>query len=176
MSRPKEEIKPKPAKRLKTLLIRERMSQNKLANCIHASQQTISKIINGKCNLTENNARLIIGLFPLYRFEWLMGYDDIMLQTDLYDEIVKQHKNDFDETIECIRLLAKRRGIVVQLYYESTGSGGNEQHIYKIIYGEKKCYLNYSELLECFNVYSDLFELKINRTINNGDGKHGNNT
>jgi transcriptional regulator with XRE-family HTH domain len=82
MPRPAVEIKPIRAKRLKTLCNEQNITQARLATEINLSPQTISKIVNGRCSLTEQNAMLIISKYPTYRFEWLMGYDDFKTEIE----------------------------------------------------------------------------------------------
>lgn len=75
MARNTVEIKPIRGKRLKKLCDENGITQMELANKVFISQQTISKIIKGKANLTETTARKISEVYPGYSFEWLMGYD-----------------------------------------------------------------------------------------------------
>ncbi len=78
MSRKPVKINPIRGKRLKEFCDKKRISQTELSNKIHISQQTISKIINGKSNLTEYTAQLIAAAYPdsEYTFEKLMAYDE----------------------------------------------------------------------------------------------------
>ena len=82
MARPRREINAECGKRLKTLLEETGTTQNKLADLIHISQQTISQIITGKANLTPETARMIIEEFPDYRLNWLLEYDDLKTVND----------------------------------------------------------------------------------------------
>lgn len=76
MSRPKTEINPIRAERVKTLIERENITQQQFADRIFQSQQNVSRILNQKSALTEETARAIVTAFPNYRIEWLLGYDD----------------------------------------------------------------------------------------------------
>lgn len=78
----KREIKAICGERLKTLIENEKTTQIQLSNEIFLSQQTISAIVQGKANLTEERALDIIGIYPKYRREWLMGVDDYMTHED----------------------------------------------------------------------------------------------
>lgn len=84
MGRKRVELHPIRGERLKFILEREKVKQVDLQEKIGISQQNVSEIIHGKINLTDYNAKLIINLFPesRYRFQWLMGYDDIMTEYD----------------------------------------------------------------------------------------------
>jgi len=75
MSRPKTAINPECGKRLSILIEEQRINQTELANKIPLSQQTISKIINGKANTTAPVAERLKELYPQYTLDWLMGKD-----------------------------------------------------------------------------------------------------
>ena len=91
MSRKRAIINPVCGNRLKTLCDKENTSQKDLAARIHISPQTISKIVSGKCNLTKENAKLVVDLFGnKYRLEWLLGLDDYMTIADLNRSIIMQ--------------------------------------------------------------------------------------
>jgi len=83
MPRPKVNINPICGKRLKEICDEQNISQSMLSEMIHISQQTISKMINGKSSLTDQTARIIVGHFTEYRLEWLLGYDDYKTIFDL---------------------------------------------------------------------------------------------
>ena len=82
MSKKPSEINPVPATRLKELINREKIQQQELADYICMSQQSISRIIQKKQSLTDHTARAIIDVFPDYRIEWLLGYDDLVTHAD----------------------------------------------------------------------------------------------
>ena len=83
MPRPKVKINPICGKRLKEICDEQNISQSMLSEMIHISQQTISKMINGKSSLTDQTARIIVDCFTEYRMEWLLGYDDYKTMFDL---------------------------------------------------------------------------------------------
>lgn len=74
MSRNKVPIEPIRGKRLKKLIEDQGLTQKEFADKVNLTQQTVSKIINGKANLTEGVAREIVELFPSYGYEYLMGF------------------------------------------------------------------------------------------------------
>lgn len=104
MSRPKAEINPIRAERVKTLIDLLDIKQQEFARLSLQSQQNLSRIINMKCSLTEPTAHAIIaaadrivdertaaqaGITPeeygehaTFRIQWLMGYDDNMTYED----------------------------------------------------------------------------------------------
>lgn len=90
MSRKKTEINPKRADNIKKLMKWENISQTEFAEITHQTQQNVSRIINLKTPLTEENAREIIKYFPEYRIEWLLGYDDYPTNKDLFLSMVNQ--------------------------------------------------------------------------------------
>lgn len=104
MSKKRSEINPIRAERVKTIIDRENINQQKLADMIFQTQQNVSRILTGKQPLTEETARAIIdaankisdqnaakkagisleeyGDHITYRIEWLLGYDDKMTVED----------------------------------------------------------------------------------------------
>lgn len=84
MSKKKQIVKPESGIRLKALLEQTGMSQAELSKEINLSQQTISKIINGKTTLTGENATRIAELFPLKDnlFLWLTCQSDFQTKTE----------------------------------------------------------------------------------------------
>ncbi len=75
MGRPRRDIDAERGKRLKTIIEEQKITQKRLAELIHISPETLSNIINGKANLTEDNARRIVDLYPEYSLFWLLGLD-----------------------------------------------------------------------------------------------------
>ena len=96
MGRKTVEKKPIRGKRLKTLCEELGVTQKELAEKIHLTPQTISKIVNGEANLTEENAKRVIAAFPgsSITFDLLMGYDQELMSFDSPLEYEKTwHKN-----------------------------------------------------------------------------------
>lgn len=77
--RPKAEIKPIQSIRLKQIMDEQGLNQTQLAKLIPVSQQALSKVMTHSGNISEETAKRIAALFPEsgYRYEWIMGYDDI---------------------------------------------------------------------------------------------------
>ena len=82
MARKKLEVNPKQSQRLKQILQEQNKSQKWLAGQINRSEKTISTMVNGSSAITSETADLITGLFPAYRKEWLLGFDDYKTRTD----------------------------------------------------------------------------------------------
>jgi len=114
MGRKSVEIKPEWAENLNTILDEQGINQLQLSKLIHISQQTISKIMNGKASLTEDNARLIIKHFPQYRLEWLMGYDQHKTLTELYISIVSEAQHEGDTLMLGFQAFAHLNGFEIE--------------------------------------------------------------
>ncbi len=115
MRKTRAEINPIRAERLKILLNREKITQTQLADALHFTQQHISSIIRQHNALTEETAKAVISLFPAYRLQWLMGFDDIMLHTDEITQMIHNEVDTADAITMVINLVAddicKREGI-----------------------------------------------------------------
>ena len=62
--------------RLKKILDEEQITQEQLVLKIGCTQQTISRIMNGKQVLTEHTAHDICNIYTNYTAGWLLGYVD----------------------------------------------------------------------------------------------------
>ena len=82
MSRKKTEINPIRIDRVKLIMRRENISQKDLAERTFQTQQNISRIMQKKQALTEENAKLINKAFPQYRLAWILGIDDDVIKCD----------------------------------------------------------------------------------------------
>ena len=110
MPHPRATINPLWAKRLKELCEDNKVSQAKLAERIPISQQTISKIINGKATLTLQTAQRIIELFPSYRIEWLTGADNYKT----LDDLIGKRIGTRHEAVCLIESLMKLHGYTIR--------------------------------------------------------------
>ena len=70
------EIDKTRGERLRMIALREDITQTKLSELLDCNPVHLSKIVNGSRNLTEDMARKVVSLFPEYRLQWLLGYDD----------------------------------------------------------------------------------------------------
>ena len=95
MTRRQVPINPKQAENLKQVLTLYGMSQRQLAESASISQQAISRIVRGKAALHDDIAKAIVGVCPgaSLRWEWLMGYDEMMTEKD-YVEYCRQRANN----------------------------------------------------------------------------------
>lgn len=132
MARPKKEIHVERGKRLKQLCDEQGISQQELSRRTNISQQNISCMVNGKANVTENTANIIVKEFPEYSFEWLMGYSDFktsdemrVYARDLADRVLMRNEH----FIQCIISMAEMRG-----YHIERNSGQTEYIRDNIIY------------------------------------------
>lgn len=77
--------------RIRIIMDREHLKQKDLADALNMEPQNFSRImISGK--VSEKTCRKIIELYPEYRLEWLMGYDDSPTFTDWIE--AKHHMSD----------------------------------------------------------------------------------
>ena len=91
MGRPKGTINPKHKKRLEEFfkeaanITGKRITQTQISELTNISQQTISKIMRGRNNITETTARLIVDAFPEmeWRYQYLLGLDDYKTEKEL---------------------------------------------------------------------------------------------
>ncbi|MCD8384463.1 MAG: helix-turn-helix domain-containing protein [Clostridiales bacterium] len=88
MGRKRVEINPESGKRLNQWLTANNMTGKQLAERLNYTQQQISKIINGKANLTLDMAKQISelssdSLLDRVRVQWLMCQDDFMTGKDI---------------------------------------------------------------------------------------------
>ena len=81
-------INPIQAVRVKQLCREQGITQNALAEKIHITPQTLSKIMNGKARLTESVADCIVKSFPEYAKGWLLGYRNEKTGMELWDKIL----------------------------------------------------------------------------------------
>lgn len=84
MSRKRIEIDPECGRRLKELLIENKMTQIELSKRLNCEAQHISNIVRGKRNLTLDMAQRIVGeVFPgCVLIEWLLHLSDFKTQAD----------------------------------------------------------------------------------------------
>lgn len=78
MAKRKQEINPKSAERLKELCKRFNTTQTAISEAACTTQNTLSKIAQGKQAMSYRVASDIASAFPGVRVEWLMGNDDYM--------------------------------------------------------------------------------------------------
>lgn len=92
MPKIKQKINPKSAERLKQLYKERNITQMWLSEQTGISQNTLSRIVNGKAPLSHRVAADIVMLFPDIRTEWLMGEDDFLTEMDkLKDSLGNLH-------------------------------------------------------------------------------------
>lgn len=122
MSKPATEISPKRALRVKEIIEREKaknkhFTQAHFADEIAISPVTLTRIINKKSPLTERVAKDIIEKFPEYRLEWLLGYDNVMTDSDWLTSIQDQR----DTTAQCIwgiiEASLNKKGLSLKFYH-----------------------------------------------------------
>jgi len=164
MSRPKTDINPIRANRVKTIIDREDMSQSDFAARVPLTQQAISRIVNMKTALTEETAAAIIRAYPRYRLEWLLGYDDYMSESDQFDDFVSRINEEHDNNVFAVRHLAKLRHIDLDLYASGhLHANGVVEDDYIARIGDRQVSLTYSDLTDLIDDLAALTESRLKR-------------
>lgn len=82
-----------PAERLNLLLQEKKMKKQDLAKLIPISVQTVSKWVNGKANITEDNAQRIVEILmespDRFSVDWLLGKSDFKSEQEYLDHAEK---------------------------------------------------------------------------------------
>lgn len=171
MGRKKSEIKPEPAERLKKLCEDERIKQKELSEKILLSPQTISKIINKKSSLTEDNAKRIIDLYPQYRFEWLMGYDPYKTTAELNIAILSQAQQEGDKLLLGLQAFASLSGYEILIPLSASGSRDVMEiveainHGYSITHAGKTVFISIDNMNRLQNEICDFVEFKLQKIV-----------
>ncbi len=109
-----KKVNPIPGQRLKKILTKEKKTSKWLCEHIYLTPPTVSDIINGRANLTRENAEKVIELFPNYNISWLLGLvgDHLMYAKDaeynaiplkaFYETIREQHISEDMKLLESI--------------------------------------------------------------------------
>ena len=104
MSRSKTEPQIIRADRLKEIIKNERLTQSSLANKIGVTQQSISRIMQGKQALTEGMAKRIVSVFPAYDVEWLLGYkSEEKVRIDIIRDAIDKMISQFPKDVEILK-------------------------------------------------------------------------
>ena len=75
--------------RIKKILELEKIKQINLADALEIEPQNFSRfMVSGK--VSEKTCRKIVAIYPKYRIEWLLGYDDYMTIDDVKAAYQKQ--------------------------------------------------------------------------------------
>lgn len=166
MSRPKTPINPKRAERVKTMIDRENISQSEFADRVHLTQQAISRIINMKTALIEATARDMIEAFPGYRLEWLLGLDDYMTESDLFDAYIARIDKEHDTNVYIVRQLAALHGVDVTLYTAGMlHANGKVEDDYIVRRDGRQTTITYSDLTDLIADLAALTESRLTRII-----------
>ena len=134
MSKNKQIIKPESGLRLKEILSITGTSQADLQRILEEkgetlSQQTISKIINGKAPLSMYNAARIANLFPEYDnlYAWLTVQSDYKTKAEKIIAGLTAAEYSGDMMLTGFSCLAKRAGYDVQILNNGKTSDGTEK-------------------------------------------------
>lgn len=103
-----KKINPICGQRLKTILNEQKMTQKELAKRLFMTSPTINDIINGRANLTRDNAERVIELFPEYNISWLLDIDDpVSLLLGKADDFYKYAVKEEDKEILLLKATYK---------------------------------------------------------------------
>lgn len=180
MPRPKAEINPLWGERLKILCKDQKITQAQLAKEVFLSQQTISKIVKGHSSLTEQTARLITEKYPMYPFEWLMGYSDYRTSAELLANTISQCQHEGDLLMVGFKAFAQLSGYSIKFTSPPTLHGEKrsapvEEWLkmvkdgYTISGGGKSAVISIEEMNRLQNEICDFVEFKLNRICEKGD-------
>lgn len=114
----KQEIKPEQGKRLKLCLQYANQTQIQLAEKTFISQQTISKIINGKAPLSLDNAVRFSRALDV-RLEYLLLEDDDMT---ILEKSGKWYTSWFDQRTACLSLISSLGFTVIDMQENADGT------------------------------------------------------
>lgn len=171
MGRKRVEIKPEPAERLKQLCDEENIKQQELAAMICTSPQTISKIINRKSSLTEDNAARIVALYPKYRFEWLMGYDPYKTNAELFMGVISDTQKESDMMMLGLKAFASLCGFEISPELSDSNQTDLASFIHRLHSGYsisrngKKALISLEEMNHIQNEVCDFIEFKLSRLV-----------
>lgn len=115
MARPKVKINPAWSQVIRRICLDQGISQVALSRSIHLSQQTVSKIAQGKASLTAETAEAIIKVYPEYRFQWLMGLDEYPTEAERSVNILLDKLWSDDQQREQIEKLLIIHGYSVEM-------------------------------------------------------------
>lgn len=90
MSRRATAVNPQSAIRLKQLYDEYNMSQAEFSKKTGISQNTLSRICNGKHPLTQSIAQVIVDAFPEINLEWLMCIGEDMTESRRFSRIMAE--------------------------------------------------------------------------------------
>lgn len=86
-------INPKCGERLKVICDEQGIKQYRLGQLIQKSEKTVSSMVKGHSSVTRDTAEAVVAVFPQYRIEWLLGFDDIKTKQEasLIDELQQRY-------------------------------------------------------------------------------------
>ena len=115
MSRPKKEINAKRCERLKQIISETGIKQNQLAVETGISQQSISAMVQGKANVTQTTAEIIVDRFPQYSIEWLLGFPDFKNNAEKCRSIISQAQHEGDLLLSGLSAFAQLNDYQIKL-------------------------------------------------------------
>lgn len=154
------------AKRIKELMAREKITQQKLAEMIGTTQQRLcSNLKNGI--ITETRVNDIHEVFPQYNLDWLLGHGEFATQRDKNIAVLTRSKNDSNTMLSALIGLAKLSGFKVEV--NPNAFGGNVESVFNAVHGNyitfsregKKVSLSVTDLNRLENKLCDYVEFEL---------------
>lgn len=133
MAKIKQEINPKSAERLKELCKRFNTTQTAISEKAYISQNTLSKIAQGKAPMTYTVASAIASNFPSVSVEWLMGNDDYMNFVEEGISLISTVATESKERGKAVRTLIRLAGYEIG-NIDDTPNSSKEKKIESIKY------------------------------------------
>lgn len=124
MAKIKQEINPKCAERLKEMCKMLNTTQTAISEKTYISQNTLSKIAQGKAPMTYNVACAITQQYPSIRLEWLMGVDDFKSEHEKGINEFIQWGEENTSRRNAVKTLALLSGYEIVDLWDYTGSAG----------------------------------------------------
>lgn len=90
------------------------ITQAKFAKAIYSTQQNVFKLKNGETDVSIEYAQAISRAYPQYRWEWILGLDDLKSPLDESRSRLERIMGESDKHLVLFKLLADLRGWDVQ--------------------------------------------------------------
>ena len=115
MARPKVKINANRGLRLKQICDEKGITQTQLSKLVNISQQAISNMINGNATVTETTAIEVIKVFPEYRYEWLMDFDNVNTKEEKKIQVWEQEGKITTSTVQLIAASFRQQGYEMKM-------------------------------------------------------------
>lgn len=137
MARTRQKVNPKSADRLKQFYREHKITQERLSEVTGISQNTLSRIANGKAALSHVVATEIVKVFPDIRVEWLMGLDDYRTENERTFSLFSDWNREWKRRLGAVCILAALSGYEINLFPENEAKASVEVALESIKEGYK---------------------------------------